>query len=238
MRITLAPAFILHTRPFNETSTILDAFTADHGRVSLIAKGARAQRSCFRGLLRPFTPLLLSWSGRSELMTLTSAEYQAAPIMLAGVGLLSGMYLNELIIRLLPKLDDHPHLFSAYQNTLPSLANDADREKILRLFEKTLLKEIGYGVSYDKEATKDAAPITHGHTYQLMLGQGFIKQSNPRQNNAVFQGAHLLALNDNLLDTKEILQTAKQLMRLLIAHLLDNKPLKTREFFIHQIPCY
>jgi DNA repair protein RecO (recombination protein O) len=232
MRITLAPAFILHTRPFNETSTILDAFTAEHGRVSLIAKGARAQRSCFRGLLRPFTPLLLSWSGKSELMTLTGAEYQAAPITLTGVGLLSGLYLNELIIRLLPKLDDHPHLFSTYHQTLPLLAHDIDREKTLRLFEKTLLKEIGYSVSFDKEATQAETPIHHDHNYQLMLGQGFIKQSDPYQRCTVFKGRHLLALNDNLLDTKEILQTAKQLMRLLIAHLLDNKPLKTREFFM------
>ncbi|MDF3054424.1 MAG: repair protein RecO [Gammaproteobacteria bacterium] len=230
MRIKLAPAFVLHTYPFSETSTIVDAFTATHGRISLLAKGARARRSCFRGLLRPFTSLSLSWSGKSELMTLTDAEYRAAPIMLTGTGLLSGMYLNELMIRLLPKLDDHPKLFEAYENTLPLLIHSSDREKALRLFEKILLNEIGYGLSFDKEANTSQTPIMNEHNYQLILGHGFIKNTHTDASSATFKGAHLLSLSNNWLETKEILQTSKQLMRLLIAHLLDNKPLKTRCF--------
>lgn len=231
VRIALEPAFVLHTRAFNETSTILDVFTVSHGRVSLVAKGARSQRSRYRGLLRPFIPLLLSWSGKSELMTLTGAECRTMPIILTGMGLLSGMYLNELLIRLLPKLDDHPELFLAYEQTLSLLMCDQHREKTLRSFEKNLLKEMGYALSFERDATEAEDPIIDQQKYILLLGRGFVPNTFHEEDYPEFEGKCLLDIGVDKLEDKDTLYTAKRLMRLAIGHLLENRPLKTRVFF-------
>lgn len=230
-RVTLAPAFILHVRPFSETSVILEAFSAPYGRVSLLAKGARSQRSRLRGILRPFVPLALSWSGKSELMTLTGAECQSIPIMLTGMGLLSGLYLNELLMRLLPKLDAHPDIFSVYQHTLPTLEHDHERERALRLFEKHLLSALGYGVILHQEATDDATPVLAGQVYTLQPDVGFLRCINPQPSPMVFEGEHLLALHQEVLDTPRALEAAKRLMRRLIARRLEGRSLKTRTLF-------
>lgn len=230
MRITLEPAFILHTRPFNETSLILDVFTASYGRVHLIAKGARTQRSCYRGILRPFTPLLLSWSGKTELMTLVTAECRATPIILNGMAMLSGLYLNELLIRLLPKSDDHPDLFIAYEQTLLGLKNNGEIEKSLRVFEKILLRELGYALSLDREMTEDKSIMDEAE-YVFFPGQGFIKNTFHHEDYVRFKGRHLRAFHNDVLEDKEVLSVAKQLMRLAIAHLLEGQPLRTRAYF-------
>src|SRR5207253_3115583 len=108
MRISLQPAFILHHRPFRETSVLLDVFSEEYGLVSLVAKGVRTHRSKLKALLQPFVPLLVSWQGKSELMNLVSAEARTTPFQLHGDCLLSGFYLNELLVRLLQKEDPHP----------------------------------------------------------------------------------------------------------------------------------
>src|SRR5580693_2734969 len=105
MRILLQQAFILHHRPFRETSLLLDVFTEEHGKISLIAKGVRKHRSTLKALLQPFVPLLVSWQGKNELMNLVSVEAKGPPFQLRGDCLLSGLYVNELLVRVLQKQD-------------------------------------------------------------------------------------------------------------------------------------
>src|SRR5262249_13322457 len=156
VRVILQPACILHTRPFNETSMLLDVFSLMYGRVHLLARGARTTHSRLRGVLRPFIPLLLSWSGKTGLMSLSAVETAGMMWHLSGAALLHGIYLNELLVRLLPHHDAHPQLFMCYQQTLQSLQHTAftdaplatqtsslagsAAERSLRMFEKVLLQ--------------------------------------------------------------------------------------------------
>ena len=226
MRITLQPAFILHSRAFNETSLLLDVFTESHGRFSLLAKGARSR---FRGLCRPFIPLLASWSGKTELMNLNALEAYSAPCYLSGLALLSGFYLNELLVRLLPRLDVHADLFTAYHNTLLHLQAEFNACH-LRYFEKQLLAELGYGITLDKEANTGVAIDPAAH-YFFFPQQGFIKNIQ-NSSGPMFSGQSLLAFHHNALATTDDARTAKHIMRLAIAGLLGEKPLKSRELLI------
>lgn len=230
MRAILQAAFILHSRPFNETSVILDAFTQPFGRISLLAKGVRLVRSRFKGLLRPFVPLVLSWSGKTELMNLNAAESAGSSLELAGNALLSGIYLNELLVRLLPCLDAYPMLFSAYQSTLVAICNDQLRERSLRLFEKTLFAELGYGFSLDKETSNDRI-ITPEQFYMFVPGRGLNQCAPDDTADAIFSGKCLLALHHGTLQEADELRAARRLHRLIITTLLGNRPLKSREFF-------
>lgn len=233
MRVTLQAAFILHSRPLNETSMILDVLTQPHGRISLLAKGVRLARSRFRGLLRPFVPLLISWSGKTELMSLSAAEPAGAPLDLVGSALLSGIYLNELLVRVLPRFDACPKIFDVYQNTLISIQSDQLRERSLRLFEKTLLTELGYGFSLDKETGNNRA-IVPEKFYVFIPGRGVNECAPDDMADAIFSGKCLLALHHGTLQNPEELRAARRINRLAIAALLGNRPLRSREFF--QVP--
>lgn len=147
MRVLLQPVFILHRRPYRNTSLLLDAFSPDHGRMGLAARGAAAPRSRLKGLLQPFTPLLLSWSGAGDLATLTGAEDAGLPIALPPHRVLAGLYVNELLMRLLRRLDPQTGLFTAYRTLLTELATAPNEEPVLRRFEKQLLDELGYGLN-------------------------------------------------------------------------------------------
>ena len=222
MRISLQPTFILHHRPYRETSLLLDVFSSEHGRVSLIAKGVRKARSISRGLLQLFSPVLLSWQGKSELMTLTTVESQSIPIQLQGTALLSGFYLNELLIRLLPKHDPHPQLYTIYQHTLLELERGNSQQKHLRLFEKKLLEELGYGLQF-KEVMPD-------QFYLFYPEQGFVLSEN-NDEGIVFSGKSLLSLAAEQLEDAESLRDAKRLMRLALHALLGSQPLHSRKLF-------
>src|ERR1700675_5081227 len=144
------PAFVLHAHPYRETSLIVEAFTADYGRVALVARGAKRPRSELRGVLQAFQPLTLSWAGGGELKTLIRAEWRSGLPLVSGSALLCGFYLNELLLKLLPREDAHPQLFNDYQDALARLAAGADQATVLRRFELRLLAELGY-----------ALPLTH-----------------------------------------------------------------------------
>lgn len=232
MRITLLPAFILHSRPYRETSLIIDLFTQDHGRISVVAKGVRTPRSRIRALLQPFTPLLASWYGKSELMTLGAVEAQGAPIQLRGDCLFSGFYLNELLIRVLHKHDPHPGLYRIYRETLLELQQDCLQQKTLRLFEKKLIEELGYGLQlrYD---TSGKAFMADQH-YQFYPEQGFELEQGVGDACKVptFPGRSLLALANEQLDDESSLRDAKRLMRIVLAPLLGSQPLQSRKLFL------
>src|SRR5512135_568374 len=142
-------AFVLHSYPFRETSLVLEIFSRQHGRVPLVARGARRPRSALRGLLMGFQPLSMSWFGKHELRTLHSAEWQGGQPQLQGTALLCGFYLNELLLNLMARDDAHPQLFDYYQHALLRLAAETDHAATLRSFEKRLLQELGYALGLD-----------------------------------------------------------------------------------------
>lgn len=221
------PAFVLHTYPYRETSLIVETLTQQFGRVALLAKGARRPRSAVRGLLMAFQPLTLSWFGKRELRTLKNAEWQGGQPPLAGPALMCGFYLNELLLKLLPRDDPHPQLFLHYQTTLRELGEGASQSPVLRRFEKRLMQELGYALMLEKDA-QDDAPIEAQTAYFYELERGPVRQS-PMQNSVQLRGKTLLDMARDDYSDPATLAQAKQLMRALIGHHLGGENLQTRQ---------
>src|SRR4051812_22403192 len=144
-------AFVLHSYPHRETSLLLETFTRPHGRVTMIARGARRPRSALRGVLQAFQPVSLAWFGKGEVRTLTRAEWLGGLALLQGEALMCGFYLNELLLRLMPREDPHEALFERYRQALAALARLEPSAAVLRSFEKALLAELGYAMTLDRE---------------------------------------------------------------------------------------
>ena len=226
------PVFVLHTYPFKETSLVVELFTREFGRISAVAKGARRPRSAMRGMLQSFQPLLGAWSGKLELKTLHSLEWYAGLLMLQGEALMCGFYLNELLLRLLPREDSHEALFDEYAQTLISLSQaPSDSANILRRFELRLLQSLGYAV-----------PLTHNIKNEMVLSEAqyyYVPEMGPvsvrhdyQENGVQLLGKTLLDMaNDDYSDV-QTQQQSKQLMRLLVAHYLGDKPLHTRQLLM------
>ena len=234
-RVNNEPGFILHTYPFKETSVVAEVFSRSHGRVALIARGARRPASALRGLMQPFTPLLLSWFGKSEMKTLHAAEWQGGLVAPQGRALMCGFYLNELLLRLLARGDAHEMLYDRYLATLDQLAGEAcsiDFERILRCFEKDLLSEIGYGATFDVDAD-NGLPIDSGAHYVFQPERGALRTlkgtSAADQPGCPVSGQTLIDLAANRFERQATLIEAKALMRSLINHTLGAKPLYTRQ---------
>ncbi|OZA12364.1 MAG: DNA repair protein RecO [Hydrogenophilales bacterium 17-62-8] len=228
-RINNEPGFILHTYPFKETSVVAEVFTRSHGRVALIARGARRPTSALRGLMQPFTPLLLSWFGKSDLKTLHAAEWHGGIAPPQGRALMCGFYLNELLLRLLARGDAHETLYAHYVGTLGQLAGEVetpDFERILRRFEKQLLGEIGYGATFDIDADS-GAPIHADRRYVFQPERGALRASG--QPGCPVSGQTLLDLAADSFERPATLSESKSLMRTLINHTLGTKPLYTRQ---------
>ncbi|MCX7177548.1 MAG: DNA repair protein RecO, partial [Proteobacteria bacterium] len=159
-RIDGQVAYILHSYAYSETSLILDVFARDYGRLPLLARGARRPRSALRGVLQAFQPLELGWFGAGEVRTLARAEWLGGMPMLGGTGLMLGYYLNELLMKLLPREDAHAVLFEAYATTLHTLSHGSTSSAAcLRQFEKALLRELGYGIALEREAVSGEAVL-------------------------------------------------------------------------------
>lgn len=230
MRVELHSAYILHQRNYRETSLILEVFSSLHGRIGLVAKGARRPRSALRSRLQTFRPLRLAWSGRSDLGVLTSAEPDGPFDPLVGRCLASGFYLNELLIRTLHRYDSHPHLFRFYDQALRSLPDEDAAEPILRLFEKRLLEELGYGPVLAREVESGAA-IKGSLTYYYREGHGPCL-TPPASGPAVkIQGDTLIALAEERLTDEERLRESKSLMRFLLKPHIGPRKLYSRELF-------
>src|SRR4051794_10602542 len=144
-RISDEPAFVLHRYDWSESSLILEVFTCHHGRIALVAKGAKRPSSNFRPVLLPLQPLHVAFGGEAEIRTLKGAEWVGGQVMPTGDALLSGYYLNELLLRLLARDDPHPQLFDAYASAVGVLASEHGEalEPALRTFELLMLREIG-----------------------------------------------------------------------------------------------
>lgn len=226
-RVTLQPIFVLHTKPFRDTSLLVDLLTLNHGRIHVIARSARGTRSRFKGFLQPFIPFLASWSGSTDLMYLNSLEPNGAPYSLSGTGLISGFYLNELLIKLLYRYDAHPNIYRAYQDALHGLQQINNLERVLRVFEKRLLADLGYGMQLNMEA--NGVLINEKYCYRYDSEFGFTRCLESKNPSMMFLGKNLLALHQENLQDVEDLRAAKRLMRLMLAPLLENKPIKSRE---------
>lgn len=224
------PAFVLHTYAYRETSLIVEALTADHGRVAMVARGAKRPRSELRGVLQAFQPLTLSWSGVGELKTLMKAEWQGGLPLVGGAALLCGFYLNELLLRLLPREDPHPALFAHYRAALASLADREDQAAVLRRFELRLLAELGYALPLTHEA-ESGRPVEPMARYYYAFDRGPRRVERglpPGQALPLVRGSTLLALAR--LDFSEATDAAeaKRLMREVLDHYLEQRAIFSR----------
>lgn len=253
VQVMLEPAYVLHHRPYRDSSLLLDVLTAAHGRVALVARGARRPKARLHGALQPFQPLLASWIMRGELGTLTAAETREGG-GLHGRALISGFYINELLLRLLHRHDPHPQLFAAYETVLrglaaaagPAGAAEAGEQTALRLFEIALLRETGYGLVLDHEVAggepiradavyyyyPERGPVGEDHAAepQPMLreaAQEYAARSRPVR----LHGASLLALARGELREAMHLHEAKHLMRAVLDARLGGRPLASRGLF-------
>jgi len=225
-KTTLEPAWILHHHPYRDTSLLLEVFSREHGRLGLVARGARSIKSRWRGRLQAFTPLLLSWNLRGDLGTLTDLDMQGTPGIGGGRQLLGACYLNELLLRMLARHDPHPALFDAYGQALEDLV--AREEAALRLFEKRLLQELGYGLLLDREADT-GLPVSADGLYEYRLERGPVRCDNETGSGPVVHGTSLLALAAENLEDPLVCRECRLLMREALSPYLGSRPLRTRD---------
>ncbi len=225
----LTPCFILHQRPYRETSLLLDVFSKEYGRVSLIAKGVRKKKRSQMGLYQLYQPLLISWLGRAELQTLTTAEADTPRYILKANSALCGLYINELIIKLLPLHEAESSIFSAYQAVLASLQQGGNEQLTLRLFEKRLLMHLGYGLVLDREF-ENGQSIDHQQQYYYQADAGLVRWY-PGQKQPAISGRSLRHLADETGFDAQSLKEIKQLMRGVINFYLGGKALQSRQLF-------
>ncbi len=230
MRVLQQPGYVLHARHFRETSLLLEVLSPEFGRIGLVARGARASRSRWKNLLQPFRPLMLSWSLRGELGTLTGAEEVATLPPLRGEALMCGLYANELLMRFLHRSDPHPKVFQQYRGLLAALASGEAIEPELRVFERDLLQEVGLGMQLEREYdSRD--PVQEGAWYEYLPESGPVRHehSGDSATNLV-SGAALIALRTGQIASDQQ-RELKLLMRRLIRYHLGDKPLASHKLF-------
>lgn len=235
-RVSLQPAYVLHRREFQNSSLLIDFFCYDFGRVKVIAKGARREKSRYRAFLQLFQPLLISYSGRGEIKTLIGAESGMAPLSLRGERLFSGLYINELLVRLLTSQEEHASLYRAYRDALLALQGQQAVELILRRFELSLLSELGYGINLSEDC-QDHQRIDPDSLYRFTPDIGFERVAADAENSKsqrLFPGHHLLALDRFDLADPETARSAKRILRMALAAHLGEKPLSSRTLFSGQ----
>ena len=224
-RNELQPAFVLHRRPYSNTSLLLEVFLLHEGRMPLLAKGATAGRALGASLLQPFLPLLVSRTGRGEVRTLGRFEAAGPPLPLRGPQLYCGFYVNELMVRLVEREAPHRGLFAAYQDTLRRLVEEDDPEPALRRFEVGLLAELGYGLVLEREAETQAALDPAGR-YDYIIERGPVTAPTGEVG-----GSTLLKLADGQALAGDERREARRLLRRVLDHYLGGRPLKSRELF-------
>lgn len=230
-RIDAQPAFILHQYPYRETSRLLEVFSRDHGRVALIARGVQRPGSQLRAVLLGFQPVVLSWFGAGEVKTLHSAEWQGGIPQLTGLSLLCGFYLNELLLRLLPRDEPQPQLFAAYFEAMRDLAMPAREgmpiEPVLRNFERLLLQYTGYAPDWTRTSTGEA--VLPEREYGFVPGLGIVPS---RDGIPLYAGHFLLAIARGEMAGEKYAAQSKLLMRQIFSAILGDEPLHTRQLLL------
>lgn len=224
--------FVLHRKAYSETSLLVDLFTEETGRLTVLAKGARAKRSAWKSVLQPFTPLLLRWSGKGSLKILTKAEPASIALPLQQTALFSGFYVNELLCRVIEPETPNGALFQDYLCCLTRLAAEDFVEPALRTFEFQLLQTLGYGMSFT-HCAGSGLPVDSEMTYRYREEKGFI--ASLIKDNLTFYGRELLAFDAQDFREPSVLQAAKRFTRIALKPYLGNKPLKSRELFTQNI---
>ena len=224
-RIQLAPAYILHHRPYRDTSRIFEIVTRDHGRLSLFARGVRGPKAKLASILQPFQMLLLSWTGRGEAAQLTGAESAQASPPVPAPCLMASFYLNELLMKLTTRHDPLPAVFDTYHETLESLRHGAPLERELRVFEKRLLEALGYGLDLDSEALT-GKPIEPNGYYHFRPEQGLVP--TVADATGALAGHSLIGLANEHLSSARELDDSRRLLQAALAQCLEGRPLATR----------
>jgi DNA repair protein RecO (recombination protein O) len=224
-RTELAEAYLLHRRNYRETSMLLDFFTRSHGRLTLLGKGTRRQKSHHAAVLWPFVPLAVSWSGRSDLPVMINAERTGPAGLHDPRRLACALYLNELTVHLLAPGDPHPRLFDLYRTTIHELVADPEPATVLRFFELSFLEEIGYALALERDI-ETGEPIRSDRFYEYRVEHGPVESEAAV---GCIRGSTLLALRHRNLDTALAMREAKGLMRRVIAHHLGGRRLRSRE---------
>lgn len=250
-RVDLAPLYVLHHRPWRDTSRMLDVFTRDHGRLTLFARGVRGPKSRSASLLQPFRLLLASWSGSGDAGQLTQVEAagvrDAASVRdsasssdptpgrdagdplkpLPAAALLSAWYLNELVLKLTTRHDPQPLVFDLYHESLDRLRAGEEIAAVLRRFERQLLDLLGYGVEFRNEAREGQALEDEAY-YHFHPELGFTEVSGGAQQGTVFRGRDLLGIAEDRYDDAAVLETARSVLRVALDHALEGRDLRTR----------
>ncbi len=238
-RIELQPAWVLHTRPYQNSSLLVDFFSLDCGRLRAVARGARRAGSRTRALLQPFQPLLITLVGRQELKTLSAVEGSHGALSLQGTRLFSGLYLNELLVRLLQGQEPHGDLYRSYQQAIVALSAERDVATILRRFELSLLESLGYGLNLEVDC-RTGEPITALGHYLFLEDEGFERIAHvsdlSSRAHVIFSGAELCALRHCDFPEAAHARAALRLTRMALQRLLGDKPLASRELFLSAHP--
>jgi DNA repair protein RecO (recombination protein O) len=227
-RVVLAPAYVLHQYAYRDTSRIVEVFTAQFGRLTVFARGAASPRSPLKSVLRPFQRLLLSWSGRTEACALNAAEIDGSPTNLGKERLMSGFYVNELLLKLTERWDPHPEVFLSYASCIEALCAGAGEEAALRCFEKRLLDDLGYGLQLT--TTEEGAPVEPERYYRMAVLRG--PQSCVAEAPGAVYGRSLTDLNAESFADARSLRDAKRVLRAAIDTCLDGRSLKSREVML------
>ena len=230
MKVNRQPAFVLHARPYAESSLLVDVFSRDHGRCMLLAKGARRQKNGQRGILMPFKPLLVGWSGKGALPVLTAAEATAHLPEISGLGLHAGLYANELLLKLLHRFDEHEQLYFAYEDAVRRLSSGANPGETLRIFEKQLLRETGFGLILDHDVGTGAA-IDPSVQYVYTPQSGPVAAPAAGASGIDVRGATLKELDGEVFESQRSRAEARRLIRELILHQLGGRELRSRRVF-------
>jgi DNA repair protein RecO (recombination protein O) len=229
-RVQLQPAYILHRRPFRDSSQILDIVTRDYGKIAVVARGSRGAKSRLAAVLRPFLPLRISWVAKSELGTLTGAEASGPPAGVRGDAMMSAFYVNELLLNFLHRYDPQAEIFELYAAVISSLVGTENVAAQLRSFELDLLSLLGYAVNLDHvSGTRDA--LAAEQNYEFRMEQGAVPVDR-EEGVLVFPGVVLSAIAERRFDEPDILRAANRLLREVVGFHLGGKELKSRKVLL------
>ena len=231
MKVDRHPCYLLHQRPYRETSSILEILSMEYGRFSLVAKGIKRKKSKYAGLLRLYQRLQLGWQGKGELKNLIFAEQDGLNISLGGNSLIAAFYLNELVIKLLHRHESHVELFTAYDRAVNDLhTGNSGIQAILRIFEKKLLESIGYGLIFDHDINENV-PIDDNKIYYYRAGNGPQLKKPENSDYIKVSGKTLKELDkENIYESPNLIE-AKQLMRYIISKYLNGSPMLSRNIY-------